>query len=150
MKRTGVLRKSQRGAKGNRQAQRASRKLAPHRALLGTVADAEVAVLSGVSRYAVAQYRKKHGIASVRASTLPSEVAAPPMGRAVARPARASSGGRGRMDEAYLVQVAGASERFIVIARDLAEAASTAQAGVAKRFSGSRKIEGLEFVGPAL
>jgi Zn-dependent peptidase ImmA (M78 family) len=149
MKRTGINRKSQRGAKGNRQAMRASRKLASHRDLLGTVADAEIAALSGVSRYAVAQYRKKHGIASVRSAELPLDAEVPPKRPSGERssPARVR---RGRTQEAYLVRVAGASERFIVIARDLAEAASTAQAGVGQRFAGGRKIEGLEYVGPAL
>ena len=140
MRRTGVTRRSQRGAKGNRQAQRAARKLAAHKDLRGVGADAEIAARARVSRYAVAQYRKKRGIASVRGGGAPA--AATPKPRAPKTVRRGA--------EAYLVRVAGADERYIVIARDLAEAAATAQAGVQARFSGARKIEGLEYVGPTL
>ncbi len=143
MKRTGVTRRSQRGAKGNRQAQRASRRLALHAELLGVVPDAQIAEKAGVSRYAVAQYRKRLEVTSVRATARPAPVA--PKAAALAT-TRASGAGL----EAYLVRVAGAPERFIVIAYDLAQAAATAQASVHVRFSGARNIEGLEYVGPAL
>ncbi len=136
MKRTGVTRRSQRGAKGNRQAQRAGRKLAAYKHELGVLADAEIAEKAGVSRYAVAQYRKKRAITSVRGTeTEPTK-----------RPAARRRGAT----EAYLVRLAGVQQQYIVIAKDLAEAAATAQASVKTRFSGARKIEGLEYVGPTL
>ena len=142
MKRTGTSRKSQRGAKGNRQARAAARKLGPLKDLLGTVPDADVADRAGVSRYAVAQYRKKQGIGSSR------EPLGQPEGTRVRTTSARTPSKRGL--EAYLVHVRGTEERLVVIAADLAEAAATAQAGIASRSGGKGRIEGLEYIGPAL
>jgi transcriptional regulator with XRE-family HTH domain len=143
MKRTGTGRKSQRGARGSQQSRKIARLLKPLRHLLGTVPDPEIASQSGLSRYAVAQYRRRHGIPSVRDSggepTVPEGAVQSPM----------------LPREAYLVRVVVGEEivKYVVVGRDLADAATRAQAGVTQRFgSGSRKwtIEALVFLGPAI
>lgn len=78
LKRTGETRKSQRGARGNRKAKGAARKLASLSDQVGVLPDAEVATLAGVSKYAVAQYRKKKGIPAVRGGRPPSKAPARP------------------------------------------------------------------------
>lgn len=160
LKRTGVSRRSQRGARGNRQTNASNRKIALARHLLGVVPDGEVARQVGVSRYAVAQYRQSKGIASVReagasaAKPHPSRLLMP-LSPAASLTLRRITQGR----EAYLVRVTAAVEergtalRFVAVGRDLADAAAQAQAAVARRMSdsgGEWNIDGLEFLGPAL
>ena len=141
MKRTGVTRRSQRGAKGNRQAADAAEKLAAHQDLVGVLADAEVAVRAGVSRYAVAQYRRRRGIGA-------QHLAPRSTGRGTPSTPTARVAATGA--EAYLVTVHGASDKFVVVASDLASAAAQAQEGVRRHFKTSSRIEGLEFIGHAL
>lgn len=66
LKRTGVTRASQRGARGNRQREVCHAKIAKHHNLAGLIPDGDIATMAGVSRYSVAQYRKAKGIPSVR------------------------------------------------------------------------------------
>lgn len=162
LRRTGVQRKSQRGARGNRQTQAAQGRIAQVKHLLGVVPDGEVARQASVSRYAVAQFRKEQGIPSVRDNARRSRPVTPsrrglfaPMSQATSLSLRKITQGR----EAYLVRVStdladGADPlRFVSVGRDLADAASQAQEAVAQRMAesgGSWNIDGLEFLGPAL
>ncbi len=159
MKRTGTERRSQRGARGAKSARKASRKLGRFSDQVGQVPDAELAALAGVSKYQVTQYRKRHGIPSVRgrAAKAPQVVAEAAM-KGTPAPAPAPAPVRARASnapgqEAYLVKVdsAGASTRYVVVGRDLAEAAGRAQTGVNARYAAAGyTIVSMEFIGPAL
>ncbi len=160
LKRTGVNRQSQRGARGNRQTQASNRKIERVAHLLGVVPDGEVARQAGVSRYAVAQYRQANGISSVRDGARGTGKASGaggllPLSPAASLTLRRITQGK----EAYLVRVSAAVEeqgtplRFVAVGSDLADAAARAQAAVARRMSesgGEWNIDGLEFLGPAL
>ncbi|MCP4868481.1 MAG: hypothetical protein GY898_07160 [Proteobacteria bacterium] len=147
MKRTGTERRSQRGARGSQQARKAARRLKPLEHLLGTVPDAEIAAQTGLTRYAVAQYRRRNGVPSVRSGASraqPAEVADP-------TPRPAVNGDA----EAYLVRVSadGGDHKYVVLGKDLADAAAQAQAAVTDRHGAGRgtwTIEGLEFLGLAI
>ncbi len=136
MKRTGTDRKSQRGATGSRKARSTARRLSPLTHLLGKLPDAQVAAQAGVSKYQVAQYRKRKGIPSVR----DAGKAAPAASSASPAPA-AAAGAR----TAWLVRVSDDS-RYVVVGGDLAEAAAQAQRALAGRGT----IEALELLGTAL
>ena len=160
LKRTGVNRRSQRGARGNRQTQASNQKIAQVSHLLGVVPDGEVARQVGVSRYAVAQYRQGKSIPSVREGAGRGPKASSPSGLLPLSPSASLTLRRitqGR--EAYLVRVTASVEeqgqplRFVAVGKDLADAAAQAQAAVARRMSesgGEWNIDGLEFLGPAL
>jgi len=153
MKRTGTERKSQRGARGAKSARSAARKLSPFKDQLGRITDAEVAALAGISKYQVTQYRKRKGIPSSRAAVpVQAPVAAPAKVRKASAAPRRSAASVAQ--EAYLVNVdaAGATSRYVVIGRDLAEAAGRAQEAVQARYAKAADytIVGLEFIGPAL
>ncbi len=153
LRRTGVQRKSQRGARGGKEARKAARKIGPLLDLLGALPDGEVARRAGVSRYAVAQYRKKKGIQSVKAQS--AELSVPPIPRPSTRPAPLNGKSAPKTLEAYVVRVALGDEptrrSFVVIGQDLADAATRAQNGVLGRpDAGDWVIESLEYIGPTL
>ncbi len=140
LKRTGVGRKSQRGARAGRESKRAARAIKPLEGLLGQVPDGEVARQAGVSRYAVAQYRKRRGIPSVRSSTT---------GAGPVRP-------QGEGVQAWVVRVTMASGRvrsFVVAGKSLGDAVRAAEAAVRRRLAGCSEewaITGLELAGTPL
>jgi len=173
MKRTGTQRRSQRGARGSAQARKAARRLKPIIDTLGTVPDAVVAEQTGLTRYAVAQYRRRNGIPSVRdpsatpapppapaakatpAVRAPKATAAVASTRAPAAPAPRRAAPSRSDAEAYLVRVSvdHGSVKYVVVGRDLADAASQAQASITKRYGSSGSdwtIQGMEFLGLAL
>lgn len=160
LRRTGVSRQSQRGARGNRQTQASNQQIGEVSHLLGVVPDGEIARQAGVSRYAVSRFRQAKGIPSVRDGVrrAPRRLEVPP---AAALSPQASLTlrkiTRGR--EAYLVRVSaklddrGHPLRFVAVGQDLADAAAQAQKAVARRMEdagGEWNIDGLEFLGPAL
>lgn len=157
MKRTGTERRSQRGARGSQQARKAARRLKPLAHLLGNLPDADIAAQTGLTRYAVAQYRRRNGVPSVRSggASSPMAAAAPVAAQAPAPPdARVKAAPRAQA-EAYLVRVSvdGGTVKYVVVGRDLADAAGQAQAAVTERYGhGARDwtIEGLEFLGLAI
>lgn len=159
LKRTGVDRLSQRGARGNRQTQASNERIDRVRHLLGVVPDGEVASQAGVSRYAVARFRQGQGIASVREASAGTRAAPArslmPLSPAASLTLRRITQGR----EAYLVRVTAAVEhqgtplRFVAVGKDLADAAAQAQEAIGRRMAesgGEWNIDGLEFLGPAL
>jgi transcriptional regulator with XRE-family HTH domain len=143
LKRTGIDRRSQRGARAGRESRKAARLIKPHADLLGKIPDGEVARLAGVSRYAVAQYRKRRSIPSVRTG----------QGRPSAPPPIARASGE---VEAWLVRVTmegGRVRSFVVASPSIEEVVPVATAQVAERLAGTKErwsITGLELVGVPL
>jgi|GEM_PF-2074933 len=76
LKRTGVERKSQRGSRSGKAGRTASRKIAPYKDQLGILADGDIAARAGVSKYMVAQYRQRRGVAPAKGGRKPSKAKA--------------------------------------------------------------------------
>jgi transcriptional regulator with XRE-family HTH domain len=157
LKRTGVERRSQRGARGGRESRRAARRIKPFIELLGRLPDGDIAERAGVSRYAVAQYRKRRDIPSVRE---PAVGEAPPH---APEPAPATGSTPVVEDptspvvetglQAFRVEVVvgDADRTFVVVGRDLADAAGLAQGSIGRLLPADGwRIQRMEFVGPAL
>ena len=145
LKRTGVDRRSQRGARAGRESRKAARMIKPFADLLGRIPDGEVARQAGVSRYAVAQYRKRRSIPSVRLAR--EEQAGPTTPSVPTSPDQIS---------AWLVRVTletGRQRTFVVTGRNLEEAVRAATGSVGERMEGSTqrwRITGLELAGSPL
>ena len=143
LRRTGIDRRSQRGARAGRESRKAARLIKPHADVLGLVPDGEVARRAGVSRYAVAQYRKRRSIPSVRAGR--EERSSP-----------AQHSGAGEQREAWLVRVTmrgGRVQTFVVAGSSLDEVLKVARDSVEQRLAGCSEpwaITGLELVGTPL
>lgn len=141
LKRTGVERRSQRGARAGRESRKSARAIKPFAELLGKVPDGEVARQAGVSRYAVAQYRKRRDIPSVRSGSPAAAPLPPVVGEGV---------------QAWVVSVTMASGRvrtFVVAGACLTSAVQAAEVAIPTRLASSREswtITGLELAGPPL
>jgi hypothetical protein len=126
---------------GRRQRGRVS-KLQPFVHLLGVQTDAEVAAVAGVARASVTMYRNRNGIPASRQAT---PVGSAP--RVAVQPER-----RGLQRSAFTL-LARSGERlaeFVVLGRDMVDAAERAEAALRARADGPWRIDTLRLLGDAL
>jgi predicted transcriptional regulator len=120
--------------------------------LVGKDSDAEVARIAGVTREAVRQYRLKRGIPNRQATM---EAVAPIASIEVAAIVPAPLGElpsprTSRTAFTVLAQAGSRSERFMLVATNLADAAQQCQAAISRRNDGPWQITAIEKFGEAL
>lgn len=126
-------------------------KLDPFSDLLGTVPDAEVAAMAGVTSENVRAYRRRHGISADWRNKPAAPAAAPvaeaaPAAAPVADAAPAAVVAPAAGAQAFSVEVAGSAETYFIIATDIASAAAAAL----KALPAAARIVSIRHQGPAI
>ncbi len=153
MKRTGTTRTAQRRGRNRKASRKLTLALAPLKDQLGQLSDAEVARQAGLSASQVARYRRARQIPSSRSRGLTGAgtESTSSMGQAAARtPGPGASG-----QHAFLVgaSMGERSVRFVVVAKDLAQAARLAPSRLQARHGSDEEgwqLDRVELVAPLL